>query len=262
LKQAIERSNALGILFVASAGNDGQDNDQLLRYPSSYNNANIISVTATDALDARPSWANYGATTVDLGAPGDGIWSTLPSGGRRPNSNGSYDVLSGTSMAAPHVTGTIALLRAFNPSLTHLEIRDRLLRTGDPAADLTGTTATGRRLKAYNALANIVLPPPPSFELAVVVGTGKASYRFGEPVAVTARVTAGGSVVAAQVQFMVRTANGKSYSATGVTDGNGEARWQIVPNSKDGRGPYQVTVLTCKAGYHSAQNSATFTVGL
>jgi thermitase len=83
LADAINRADAAGHLFVAAAGNGGADgvgdnNDAVPHYPSSYNNANVISVAATDSRDAIASFSNYGSTSVDLAAPGVGILSTLP----------------------------------------------------------------------------------------------------------------------------------------------------------------------------------------
>jgi thermitase len=108
LRDAINRADASGHLFVAAAGNDGVNNDATPHYPSSYSSANIISVAATDDEDALASFSNFGATSVDLAAPGVNILSTLPG-----NRYGSY---SGTSMATPHVTGAAASSRARTPA--------------------------------------------------------------------------------------------------------------------------------------------------
>src|SRR5207245_9522944 len=108
---------------------------------------------------------NYGATSVDLGAPGVDIFSTLP--------GGQYGSYSGTSMAAPHVTGAAALLAAYDPSLTAAQIKDRLLSTGDPLADLSGRTVSGRRLNLYNALTGRIPPVPVVPALHAAVRTNK-----------------------------------------------------------------------------------------
>src|SRR4029077_7758646 len=92
------------ILMVTAAGNTGDNNDDpaVRRYPCGYDRPTEICVTASDQNDALPSWANYGATTVDLAAPGNNIYST--------KRNGTYGIISGGSLGAPQVYGTDALL--------------------------------------------------------------------------------------------------------------------------------------------------------
>ncbi len=134
-----------GIMFVAAAGNDDVDNDQSPHYPSSYDLDGLISVAATDSQDRLASFSNYGATSVDLGAPGQTILSTTP--------GNEYDTMGGTSMAAPHVAGAVALLAAHDPQATLAEIKEAILYGADPVADLWGRTVTGGRLNVANALA-------------------------------------------------------------------------------------------------------------
>ncbi len=143
---AIAAAGAKGGLFIAAAGNSTQNTDITPHYPASYTLDNIISVAATDRNDNLSSFSNYGAKTVDLAAPGSSIYSTIP-GGR-------YTTYSGTSMAAPHVSGVAALVWAENPSMTAQEVKARILNTVDPLASLKGKTVTGGRLNAYNAVAN------------------------------------------------------------------------------------------------------------
>ncbi len=138
LSDAIGRANAANILFVAAAGNDGRNNDSTASYPSGYNLPNVIAVAAIDKNGALASWSNYGATTVDLGAPGVDIWSTLP--------GATYGSYSGTSMATPHVTGAVALYRAVNPSATAADIKGAILGTAVPILALAGKTLMGGRL--------------------------------------------------------------------------------------------------------------------
>src|SRR5262245_48095426 len=125
LQNAITRAANAGILFVAAAGNDGQNNDVSSHYPSNYSTLatagydNVIAVAAISSSGNLATFSNYGATKVDLGAPGVNIRSTLPFGG--------YGSLSGTSMAAPHVTGAVVIYAAANPNATAEEIRDTIL---------------------------------------------------------------------------------------------------------------------------------------
>lgn len=146
LYDAIERANAAGILFVAAAGNGGSDgvgdnNDTTPSYPASYTNSNIIAVAAITSTGAKASYSNYGATSVDIGAPGSGIYSTLP--GKKGSTYGSY---SGTSMATPHVTGAAALYAASHPGASATAIKDAILTSAVPTASLAGKCVTGGRL--------------------------------------------------------------------------------------------------------------------
>jgi subtilisin family serine protease len=152
---AVLSLNQSGVLFVAAAGNETQNNDVAPHYPSNYDAPNVISVAATDSLDGLASFSNYGATSVYIGAPGAGILSTTP--------NNSYSVFDGTSMASPHVAGAAALLLAANPNLTVTQLRSLLIFNGDPVSSLSGKTITGRRLNIGNAMAalngNDTTPP-------------------------------------------------------------------------------------------------------
>jgi subtilisin family serine protease len=143
LYDAIERANAKDILFVAAAGNGGRDgvgdnNDAAPHYPANYTNANIISVAAITSSGARSTFSNYGATTVDIGAPGSGIYSTT--------AYNSYSSYSGTSMATPHVTGGAALYAASHPGVSAAAIKSAILSSAVPTASLSGKCVTGGRL--------------------------------------------------------------------------------------------------------------------
>ena len=145
LADAIERANTANILFVAAAGNSGVNNDASPHYPSSYANANIIAVASITSTGGLSSFSNYGATTVHIGAPGSGIWSTVPvrSKGKTTASYASY---SGTSMATPHVTGAAAMYASTHPGATAAQIKAAILRSATPTTSLSGRTVTGGRL--------------------------------------------------------------------------------------------------------------------
>ena len=145
LQDAITRAGTAGILFIAAAGNDGLDTETSVSYPSGYPNDNIIAVASITSTGAISSFSNYAATKVDLGAPGSGIYSTLParSKGQIVSSYGSY---SGTSMATPHVTGAAALYKSTNPTATAAQIKAAILGATVPTASLTGKCVTGGRL--------------------------------------------------------------------------------------------------------------------
>ena len=150
LRDAVVALDAAGVLLVAAAGNIASDNDSLPAYPANYDVAGIIAVAATDRNDLLASFSNFGAETVDLGAPGVEILSTIA--GNR------YGLLQGTSMAAPHVTGTAALLLADAPDLSAAEVKAKILASAEPIDALAGRALTGGRLDARAALEEI-LPP-------------------------------------------------------------------------------------------------------
>ncbi|WP_018692184.1 S8 family serine peptidase [Algicola sagamiensis] len=153
LKEAIQRAAEADIIFVASAGNDGRNTDQTIHFPSGYDLENIVSVASTDRLDQLSSFSNYGQVTVDVAAPGSGIYSTVP--------GDSYASLSGTSMAAPMVTGTFALMLARKPDLTAEALISRFYDSTEKLTHLFDKVPEGRRLNLARALE--YADPIPSF---------------------------------------------------------------------------------------------------
>ncbi len=142
LSDAINRANNAGILFIAAAGNNGTNNDTTANYPSNYNLPNVIAVGALTSTGTRASFSNYGKTQVDLFAPGNGIWSTVPGTGN----TSSYASYSGTSMATPHVAGAAALYKSLNPSATAAQVRAALLGQATPTTSVSTLCVTGGRL--------------------------------------------------------------------------------------------------------------------
>ncbi len=139
LEDAVLEFDARDILIVTSAGNEAEDIDVAGWYPAAYPYDNIIAVAAIDRIGDVPLWSNFGAQNVDIAAPGVDIWSTWYHGDWRP--------ASGTSMAAPHVTGTVGLVKAATPSLSMTEVRNHVLNSGvaDPRYD--GLVASGSRVR-------------------------------------------------------------------------------------------------------------------
>jgi len=152
LANAIAAAGRAGILFVTAAGNESSNNDRTPSYPANLSDDSVIAVAATNHSNRLAAFSNYGSTTVDLAAPGVGILSTVPGGG--------YASFSGTSMATPYVTGTVALMAAANPRATAAEIRSALLSTVTPVAALSGKVATGGLLDAAAAVRAITQPAP------------------------------------------------------------------------------------------------------
>ncbi|GAB3294575.1 hypothetical protein GCM10027511_07750 [Hymenobacter humi] len=143
LYDAVNRANAKSILFIAAAGNGGSDgvgdnNDAVASYPSNMDLPNVIAVAAITSTGAKSSFSNYGLTTVDLGAPGSGIWSSTAYSG--------YSSYNGTSMATPHVTGAAALYASSHPGSTAAAIKAAILNSATPTASLAGKCTTGGRL--------------------------------------------------------------------------------------------------------------------
>ncbi|MDR1964248.1 MAG: S8 family serine peptidase [Planctomycetaceae bacterium] len=141
--RAIEAAGTAGIVVVASAGNNGSNNDTKSHYPSGYNDFdNLIAVASIDPNGLLADNSNYGRTTVDLAAPGVSIYSTTK--------NGGYGLMSGTSMAAPFVSAAAAILAASDSQLSPAEIKTQILNAAEPLPNLTGKVASGGRLNFAN----------------------------------------------------------------------------------------------------------------
>lgn len=152
LKQVIDETRLADQVFIAASGNESANTDRTPVYPASYGVDNIISVAAIDNRGELAYFSNYGFKSVHLAAPGVNILSTVP---------GGTDTHSGTSMAAPHVSGVAALLVAENPNQTYSQIKQRLLSYVRPVRSLQGKVKTGGMVDAYYALTGRQPPPDP-----------------------------------------------------------------------------------------------------
>ena len=145
IRNAIAYARSQGVIFVAAAGNAGNDNDGYGFYPAGYDLDNVISVAASDRSDRLADFSNYGSSSVDLAAPGVQIVSTWI--------GSDWTYLDGTSMASPYVAGVVALMKSARPGASVVELRSALLESAEPLASGGTRVASGGRLDAAGALA-------------------------------------------------------------------------------------------------------------
>jgi hypothetical protein len=143
LSDAIGYAASKNVVFVTAAGNDGVNNDQASSYPADFRLPNTISVAAVDEAGNLASFSNYGPTTVDLAAPGVDIRSTVP---------GGFATYSGTSMAAPFVTGVVALVAGVHPGYSAAQLVHQVVATAKPLPTLAARVVSGGIVDAYRAL--------------------------------------------------------------------------------------------------------------
>jgi thermitase len=150
LQEAIQYAMDHGVLFVAAAGNGhsgvGYDNDTDAKpgVPASYSHDNIISVAALDKSNNRGSFSNWGLNTVDLGAPGVGVYSSIP--------GNKYMSMDGTSMACPIVAGAAALYWSQNPQASMMDVKNAILNSVRPVSSLKGKSVSGGKLNVKDLM--------------------------------------------------------------------------------------------------------------
>ncbi len=152
LEDAIRAAGERGITFVAAAGNQGRDVDRRPYYPASYRLNNVIAVAAHGHTGVLAATSNYGKDRVHVAAPGRRVIST--------HKNGGYKVISGTSMAAPYVSGVLGLLLAKEGTLSPAQLRERLMATSETSSNLRRTLRGSGRVDAANFLRNVRPPRP------------------------------------------------------------------------------------------------------
>ena len=144
LKAIIKHHAQADILFVAAAGNGGENTDFVAEYPASYDNDNIISVSNINRQGLLAVNSNYGENTVDIAAPGTDILSTI--------NDDETGTLSGTSMSSPHVAGIAALIFAQHPNFSFRRVKNLILDTAKPLGTLEDKVVSGGIANAYAAL--------------------------------------------------------------------------------------------------------------
>jgi subtilisin family serine protease len=150
------------VAFVAAAGNAANNNDASPTYPANYSVPNMISVASTTDSDFLSSFSNYGAQTVHIGSPGSSIWSTLP--------NNTWGRASGTSMAAPFVSGVAALIMRESPSMTGYQVKNLVFSSGNSISSLQTKTTTHNRINVLNSVNSakgaVVMQSQPVYDVA------------------------------------------------------------------------------------------------
>ncbi|MFM7052003.1 MAG: S8 family serine peptidase [Planctomycetota bacterium] len=238
LFDAIAATRGVGHVFVAAAGNSGINSDSSPAYPGAYNLDNIINVAATDNNDGRASFSNYGASTVDIGAPGVNILSTYGTSG--------YSYLNGTSMACPHVAGAAALVYAANPNYTYAQVKNRIMSTARPVSSLSGRCVTGGVLNVQAALGGSAQNTAPS--VTITAPGSNASFTQG------ASITFTGSSSDTQDGSLTASMSWSSSLQGALGTGGSFSRSDLV------LGTHVITASSTDSGNLSGSASVTITV--
>lgn len=250
LHTAVDAAYNSGILVVASAGNSGKrvitvDN---VGYPAKYESA--IAVAATDVNNLRASFSSTGPA-VEVAAPGVYVRSTYL--------NNGYATMSGTSMAAPHVSGHLALMIQAFPNKTPLEIRALLQLYVLDLGSVGRDWAFGYGL-IQSFLTNV--QPPVTKETFTTVITNKTTYTVGEKISITVYVVDENDlpVEGANVKITITPPIGKTKVTTVnlITDSNGVAVYTYSTNKVSTKGVYTVKAETTLLNYTSSSATTTF----
>ncbi|WP_075981631.1 S8 family peptidase [Bacillus massilinigeriensis] len=275
LHQVVDRAYKNGILVVAAAGNYGRvdGTGDTVMYPARYDST--IAVSATDPNNIR---GNFSATgnTIEVAAPGVDILSTFL--------NNGYAYMSGTSMAAPYVSGTLALLKEANPGDSIYQLREKLRNN---AIDL-GTNGPdnyyGFGLIQAPTVSNQVISPSPretitentktsttdkeetvvtKKRLSASVTTNKSTYYSGNKVyikLVALDQSSRKAIYKGTIKLSITPPKGKTWSVTLRTNSKGEANFQLKVSKYSKKGTYKLTSNTSVSNYYSKSVSRTFRV--
>ncbi len=250
---AVQYAQSHGVLVVVSAGNyDAEDNpNRIVEWPAAYSLTydNVIAVSATNSSDVIASFSSRGSA-VNVAAPGDWVYSTLPN---YPNYKGTqnYYYLSGTSMAAPHVSGTAALLLSLYPTLTPSQMRTIIQQSAEDKGTTGFDTLYGYgRINAFKALKkaletyggtltqNITIPGDTwNFQTAITVASGvtlnvQQTTTLAFPSGVT--LTVNGTLNANSVAFDRIGSSGQWNGIVFNSGSSGSIEYSTVKNATTG----------------------------
>lgn len=235
LHTAIVNASKRGHIFVAASGNAGTNIDSTPSYPASYDVNNVVVVGSSSRSDTLSGFSNYGSGTVDVTAPGEGILSTLP--GNR------YGVMSGTSMAAPHVSAALSLIWAKNPSWTYTQVINRLLSTVDKKTALATKVSTGGRINVGSAVGAATTAPistsvAPKVVTAIASGVetntlNKITVTFSEPINPT-------TMKASAIKLLAPGGSAISLSSVTAVSGTSNKKWDLKFLTQNTPGTYSL----------------------
>ncbi|MCB9832601.1 MAG: S8 family serine peptidase [Planctomycetes bacterium] len=226
LQQAVNVAESLGMIICVAAGNSSQNLDLVADAPATYANGNLLVVAASNNDDGLTSFSNYGATTVDVAAAGDDVYTTSRF------SNTAYAYVAGTSFSAPLATGCVGLMRAYNTGAGHLAVINAIISTADQKPAFSGKTVSNGRINLFAAL------------IALGSGSGGSGPPAPDPMTFA-------------VAPVLVTASTAAMMATTATPGPVEYKFDLVTSSGSGgtssgwqtSSSYQDALLSPDAGF-------------
>jgi len=243
LLDEINKANTNDILFVAAAGNSGTNNDVTPNYPSNYTAPNVVAVAATDNNDMLASFSSFGATTVDLGAPGVDVLSTTR--------NNTYSYFSGTSMATPHVAGAAALVLS-RCSLDTAGIKSNLLDNVDTLGSLSGRVLTNGRLNVDKAIRACSAPATPDFSVSATPASRTVVQGAGTTYTATITPSGGFTGTVTFSASGLPTGATASFNPASVTT-SGSSTMTVTTSATTATGSHPITITGASGSLiHSA----------
>ena len=237
LLDEINLAGANDMLFVAAAGNLGENNDSSPHYPAAYNAANLIAVAATDNRDQLAFFSNFGPQTVHLGAPGVDIYST--------SQGNSYNRASGTSESAPMVSGAAALVLSAC-ALNTGSLKSNILGSVDLIPSMSGITATGGRLNVNKAIRNCAGDLPANFTLGVSPAAQTIAFGTGNQFSVAVTALNGFTSTVSLSALNLPTGMTVTFSPAELTNGTSVLSVTAAPQVV--QGTYALSIVATGGG--------------